>query len=82
MTRVLIVALLVQLECIACGHSWSASCDAVSVLTLDASDSKRNAGTASWVTAKFEDAEKKKKLVGTHESDDYDFFMPPVSRNH
>jgi len=77
MTRVLIVALLVQLECIVCGHSWSAFCDAVSVLTLDASDSKRNVGTSAWVTAKFEDAEKK-KLVGPHESDDYDIFMPPV----
>jgi hypothetical protein len=82
MTRIfLIVALLVQLECIACGHSWSASCDAVSVLTLDASDSKRNVGTSPWVTAKFEDAEKKKKVVGPH-ADDYDIFMPPVCRNY
>lgn len=63
----LIAALLVQLECIVCGRSWSASRDEVSVLTIDASDSKRNVGTAPWATAKFEDVEK--KLVSPRESD-------------
>lgn len=67
-----------MLECIACGHSWSASRDAVSVLTLDASDSKRNVGTAPWATAKFDVG---KKLASPRESDKTnDIFMPPVSR--
>ncbi|KAH1251453.1 Chromatin remodeling protein [Glycine max] len=48
-----------QLECTACGHSWFASRDEVSELTIDASDSKRSVGTAPWATAKFEDVEKK-----------------------
>ncbi|KAJ1406015.1 Transcription elongation factor S-II, central domain [Sesbania bispinosa] len=56
-----------KLECIACGNSWYASRDAVSVLTIDASDSKRNVGTAPWATAKFEDVEK--KLVSPRESE-------------
>ncbi|KAK7358619.1 hypothetical protein VNO77_00555 [Canavalia gladiata] len=56
-----------MLECIACGHSWSASRDEVSVLTIDASDSKRSVGTAPWATAKFEDVEK--KLVSPRESE-------------
>jgi hypothetical protein len=73
-----LVAAFVQLECTSCGHSWSASRDAVSVLTLDASDSKRNVGSAPWATAKFEDAGK--KLVSPRESDKSanDIFMPPV----
>ncbi|KAK2439055.1 bromo-adjacent proteiny (BAH) domain-containing protein [Trifolium repens] len=67
-----------MLECTSCGHSWSASRDAVSVLTLDASDSKRNVGSAPWATAKFEDAGK--KLASPRESDKSanDIFMPPV----
>lgn len=75
-------ALLVQLECIDCGYSWSASRDAVSMLTLDASDSKRNVGTAPWATAKFENVEK--KLVSPHETDKSanDIFMPPVLEAH
>lgn len=75
-------ALLVQLECIDCGYSWSASRDAVSMLTLDASDSKRNVGTAPWATAKFENVEK--KLVSPRETDKSanDIFMPPVLEAH
>ncbi|GAU19448.1 hypothetical protein TSUD_76920 [Trifolium subterraneum] len=67
-----------MLECTSCGHSWSASRDAVSVLTLDASDSKRNVGSAPWATAKFEDVGK--KLVSPRDSDKStnDIFMPPV----
>lgn len=68
----LIVALLVQLECIACGHSWFASRDEVSDLTIDASNSKRSVGTAPWATAKFEDVEK--KLVSPRESEKNDIF--------
>ncbi|KAI4326956.1 hypothetical protein L6164_019466 [Bauhinia variegata] len=56
-----------QLECMACGNSWYASGDAVSVLTVDAPDSSRNVGTAPWATAKFEDVEK--KLMSPRESD-------------
>ncbi|XP_020216482.1 uncharacterized protein LOC109800163 [Cajanus cajan] len=56
-----------QLECIACGHSWFASRDEVSELTIEASDSRRSVGTAPWATAKFEDVEK--KLVSPRESD-------------
>ncbi|KAI4315418.1 hypothetical protein L6164_028230 [Bauhinia variegata] len=56
-----------QLECMACGNSWYASRDAVSVLTVDAPDSSRNVGTAPWATAKFEDVEK--KLLSPRESD-------------
>ncbi|XP_058732015.1 uncharacterized protein LOC131603634 [Vicia villosa] len=71
-----------MLECIECGHSWSASRDAVSMLTLDASDSKRNVGTAPWATAKFENVEK--KLVSPRETDksSNDIFMPPVLESH
>ncbi|KAL5053009.1 hypothetical protein RYX36_033691 [Vicia faba] len=67
-----------MLECIECGHSWSASHDAVSMLTLDASDSKRNVGTAPWVTAKFE-----KKLVSPRENDksSNDIFMPEAHKS-
>lgn len=46
-----------QLECIACGHSWYASRDEASTLTIDAPSTK-NVGTAPWATAKFEDVEK------------------------
>ncbi|KAL2342757.1 hypothetical protein Fmac_004042 [Flemingia macrophylla] len=56
-----------KLECIACGHSWFASRDEVSELTIEASDSRRSVGTAPWATAKFEDVEK--KLVSPRESD-------------
>ncbi|KAI5383700.1 uncharacterized protein LOC127105576 isoform X2 [Lathyrus oleraceus] len=71
-----------MLECIDCGYSWSASRDAVSMLTLDASDSKRNVGTAPWATAKFENVEK--KLVSPRETDKSanDIFMPPVLEAH
>ncbi|XP_027340270.1 DNA topoisomerase 1 isoform X2 [Abrus precatorius] len=55
------------LECMACGYSWFASRDEVSVLTIEASDSKRSVGTAPWATAKFEDVEK--KLVSPRESE-------------
>ncbi|XP_028767408.1 uncharacterized protein LOC114725115 isoform X1 [Neltuma alba] len=56
-----------QLECIDCGNSWYASRDAVSLLTIDGSDSTRSVGTAPWATAKFENVEK--KLVSPRESD-------------
>ncbi|CAJ1937432.1 unnamed protein product [Sphenostylis stenocarpa] len=61
-----------QLECISCGHSWFASRDEVSDLTIDASDSKRSVGTAPWATAKFEDVEK--KLVSPRESEKNDIL--------
>ncbi|ONK64011.1 uncharacterized protein A4U43_C07F21190 [Asparagus officinalis] len=48
-----------QLECQACGHSWYASGDAISSLTIDAPNPAGNVGTAPWATAKFEDVEKK-----------------------
>lgn len=48
-----------QLECIACGHSWYASRDELSMLTIDAAtNSTKSVGTAPWATAKFEDVEK------------------------
>ncbi|XP_038874323.1 uncharacterized protein LOC120067024 [Benincasa hispida] len=48
-----------KLECIACGHSWYASRDELSMLTIDAAtNSTKNVGTAPWATAKFEDVEK------------------------
>ncbi|KAF7828273.1 transcriptional regulator ATRX-like protein isoform X2 [Senna tora] len=56
-----------QLECTACGNSWYASRDAVSLLTIDGPDSARSVGTAPWATAKFENVEK--KLVSPRESD-------------
>ncbi|KAG6636796.1 uncharacterized protein LOC122280980 [Carya illinoinensis] len=56
-----------QLECIACGHSWYASRDEASKLTIDAPSTSRSVGTAPWATAKFEDVEK--KLVSPRESD-------------
>ncbi|CAK8579196.1 unnamed protein product [Lathyrus sativus] len=71
-----------MLECIECGYSWSASRDAVSMLTLDTSDSKRYVGTAPWATAKFENV--KKKLATPRETDKSanDIFMPPVLEAH
>ncbi|XP_040990258.1 uncharacterized protein LOC121237539 isoform X1 [Juglans microcarpa x Juglans regia] len=56
-----------QLECIACGHSWYASRDEASKLTIDAASTTRSVGTAPWATAKFEDVEK--QLVSPRESD-------------
>ncbi|KAG6606095.1 Chromatin remodeling protein EBS, partial [Cucurbita argyrosperma subsp. sororia] len=48
-----------KLECIACGHSWYASRDELSMLTIDAATNSTNSvGTAPWATAKFEDVEK------------------------
>ncbi|XP_027191978.1 ASI1-immunoprecipitated protein 3 isoform X1 [Cicer arietinum] len=63
-----------MLECTTCGHSWSASRDAVSVLTLDASNSERNVGTAPWATAKFEDVEKKRVSPRESEKSTNDIF--------
>lgn len=59
--------LWIQLECIACGHSWYASRDEASKLTIDASSTPGSVGTAPLATAKFEDVEK--KLVSPRESD-------------
>lgn len=61
------LVLWIQLECIACGHSWYASRDEASKLTIDAPSTSRSVGTAPWATAKFEDVEK--KLVSPRESD-------------
>ncbi|KAK4742363.1 hypothetical protein SAY87_000364 [Trapa incisa] len=47
-----------QLECKSCGHSWFASWDAVSKLTINGPGSVTNVGTAPWATAKFENVEK------------------------
>lgn len=63
----LIAALLFQLECGTCGHSWYASRDEVSLLTIDGSNSKRNIGTEPLATAKLVAGEK--KLVRPRESD-------------
>lgn len=57
----------IQLECIGCGHSWYASRDEASKLTIDAPSATRSVGTAPWATAKFEDVEK--QLVSPRESD-------------
>ncbi|WCJ26275.1 hypothetical protein M5689_008105 [Euphorbia peplus] len=48
-----------QLECIACGHSWYASRDEASMLTIDGPNSAKSVGTAPWATKKFEEVEKK-----------------------
>ncbi|XP_038725677.1 protein IWS1 homolog [Tripterygium wilfordii] len=42
-----------QLECIACGHSWYASRDEASTLTIDGPSSAKSVGTAPWATSKF-----------------------------
>ncbi|KAH7662999.1 BAH domain proteins protein [Dioscorea alata] len=55
-----------QLECIACGHTWYASRDAISSLTIDTPTVVGNVGTAPWATAKFENVAK--KLVSPRES--------------
>ncbi|KAG5563243.1 hypothetical protein RHGRI_005856 [Rhododendron griersonianum] len=57
----------VQLECTACGHTWYASRDEASMLTIDGPSTVRSVGTAPWATAKFEDVEK--KLVSPKDSD-------------
>ncbi|KAG5563242.1 hypothetical protein RHGRI_005856 [Rhododendron griersonianum] len=56
-----------QLECTACGHTWYASRDEASMLTIDGPSTVRSVGTAPWATAKFEDVEK--KLVSPKDSD-------------
>ncbi|CAK9310960.1 unnamed protein product [Citrullus colocynthis] len=57
-----------KLECIACGHSWYASRDELSMLTIDAAtNSTKSVGTAPWATAKFEDVEK--SLLSPRESE-------------
>ncbi|KAK1266678.1 hypothetical protein QJS04_geneDACA000424 [Acorus gramineus] len=48
-----------QLECTACGHTWYASRDAISSLTIDTPNAVSNVGTAPWATAKFDAVEKK-----------------------
>ncbi|CAL0313369.1 unnamed protein product [Lupinus luteus] len=63
-----------QLECIACGNSWYASRDAVSVLTIDGSSSKKSVGTAPWATSKFEAVEKKLVSPREHEKSANDIF--------
>ncbi|OIV93542.1 hypothetical protein TanjilG_28699 [Lupinus angustifolius] len=63
-----------QLECIACGNSWYASRDAVSVLTIDGSNSKKSVGTAPWATSKFENVEKKLVSPREHEKSANDMF--------
>lgn len=70
----MIADLFVQLECITCGKSWFASRDAVSILTIDASDSRRSVGTAPWATAKFENVEKKLVSPREHERSANDVF--------
>lgn len=62
-----LLVLWMQLECTACGHSWYASRDEASKLTIDAPTTARSVGTAPWATAKFEEIEK--KLVSPRESD-------------
>lgn len=47
-----------QLECAGCGHSWYASRDAVSMLTIDGPGPVTSVGAAPWATAKFENVEK------------------------
>ncbi|PKI50962.1 hypothetical protein CRG98_028692 [Punica granatum] len=47
-----------QLECTSCGHSWYASRDAVSMLTIDGPGAATSVGAAPWATAKFENVEK------------------------
>ncbi|XP_078439795.1 bromo-adjacent homology (BAH) domain-containing protein [Wolffia australiana] len=56
-----------QLECIACGHTWYASGDAISSLTIDAPSAGGNVGTAPWATVKFDAVEK--KLLSPRESE-------------
>lgn len=53
------------MECIACGHSWYASRDEASTLTIDAPSTK-SVGAAPWATAKFEAVEK--SLVSPREA--------------
>lgn len=57
----------IQLECIACGHTWYASRDAISSLTIDTPSVAGNVGTAPWATAKFDAVEK--SLVSPRESE-------------
>ncbi|CAK7335543.1 unnamed protein product [Dovyalis caffra] len=66
-----------QLECIACGNSWYASRDEVSMLSIDAPSSARSVGTAPWATAKFDEVEK--KLVSPRESDKAAEFLKKTS---
>ncbi|KAJ7299264.1 hypothetical protein O6H91_Y265200 [Diphasiastrum complanatum] len=48
-----------QLECLKCGHSWYASRDSISSLTIErVNPSPPTVGTAPWATSKFEDIQK------------------------
>ncbi|KAJ6933614.1 hypothetical protein NC651_008876 [Populus alba x Populus x berolinensis] len=66
-----------QLECIACGNSWYASRDEVSMLLIDTPNSARSVGTAPWATAKFDEVEK--KLASPCESDKATEFLKKTS---
>ncbi|KAJ6703589.1 BROMO-ADJACENT HOMOLOGY (BAH) DOMAIN-CONTAINING PROTEIN [Salix viminalis] len=66
-----------QLECFACGHSWYAPRDEVSMLLIDVPSSARNVGTAPWATTKFEEVEK--KLVSPRESEKATEFLKKTS---
>jgi hypothetical protein len=57
---------LLQLECVACGHTWYAARDAITSLTIDVPNGTENVGTAPWATAKFEEVEK--QLVSPREA--------------
>ncbi|MQM06055.1 hypothetical protein Taro_038876 [Colocasia esculenta] len=62
-----------QLECAACGHTWTATADAISSLTIEPPSIVDKVGAAPWATAKFEDVEK--RLLSPHESDAIDLFQ-------
>ncbi|CAA7391356.1 unnamed protein product [Spirodela intermedia] len=63
-----------QLECASCGHTWSASIDDVSSLTIDSPRAVGNVGAAPWATAKFEDVER--KLLSPHEAGKSSIDLP------
>lgn len=67
-----------QLECIACGHSWYASRDEASMLTIDGPNSAKSVGTAPWATDKFDEVEKKLVSPREPEKKASEAFIPVV----
>ncbi|KAJ7543475.1 hypothetical protein O6H91_09G039600 [Diphasiastrum complanatum] len=47
-----------QLECLKCGHSWYASRDSISSLSIETVTPSPTVGTAPWATSKFDYVEK------------------------
>lgn len=68
-----------QLECGACGHSWYATRDKITSLTMDVPNVIGNVGAAPWATTKFEEVEK--QLASPREAPDKTSSNDPLQKS-